>query len=115
MAAADAGFDYAAALAQADAEVVAIIAEDFLPCARDDLAQMQAAATSGDLATLGRLAHTYKGLAGNFGARPLQEAAKALQDACARNAFDAALLATMERELQALCAALTAYLAQGRG
>ena len=49
-----AGFDYLAALAQADAEVVAIIGEDFVAMAGDDLAQMHAAATQGDLATLGR-------------------------------------------------------------
>ncbi len=99
-------FDYAAALARADAEIVAIIGQDFLGLAPADLKQMQTAAATGDCESLGRLAHTYKGLAGNFGAQPLVSAAAALQATCRSGSIDTSLLSTVERELNALCQAL---------
>lgn len=109
----DSAFDYAAALARADAEIVAIIGEDFLGLAPDDMAKMRAAAAAGDCESLGRLAHTYKGLAGNFGAQPLASAAAALQTACRNGSCEAGLLAAVERELNALCQALREKLKGG--
>lgn len=109
----ESGFDYVAALARADAEVVAIIGEDFLGLAPADLEQMQKAAVTADCETLGRLAHTYKGLAGNFGAQPLVSAAAALQAACRSGSCDAGLLSAVERELNALCEALREKLRRG--
>jgi PAS domain S-box-containing protein len=105
-------FDYTAALAKADAEIVSIIAQEFLDLAPADLAQMRTAATGGDLEVLGRMAHTYKGLAANFCARPLQEAAGKLHDACRHGEPTASALAATECELLALCVALQNYLAQ---
>jgi PAS domain S-box-containing protein len=105
-------FDYTAALAKADAEIVSIIAQEFLDLAPADLAQMRTAATKGDLEVLGRMAHTYKGLAANFCARPLQEAAGQLHDACRHGEPTASALAATECELLALCVALQNHLAQ---
>ena len=105
-------FDYTAALAKADAEIVSIIAQEFLDLAPADLAQMRTAATEGDLEVLGRMAHTYKGLAANFCARPLQEAAGKLHDACRHGEPTASALAATECELLALCVALQNHLAQ---
>lgn len=100
------GFDYRAALATADAEIVAIIGDEFLTAAPGDLARMRAAATAGDFDTLGRLAHTYKGLAGNFRAQALADAAAALHLACREGRFNQDQLQAMADELDALCLAL---------
>jgi PAS domain S-box-containing protein len=105
-------FDYAGAVAAADSEIVSIIADEFLQLAPGDLEQMRTAAASNDLDQLGRLGHTYKGLAANFGARPLQEAAARLHEACRNNSFQAELLTHVEHELHALCAALQAHMAK---
>jgi PAS domain S-box-containing protein len=106
------GFDYATALNAADAEIVAIIADEFLQIAPSELEQMRSAAISGDIERLGRLGHTYKGLAANFGARPLQEASARLHEACRHSAYKPELLDTVERELLALCAALRKHMAK---
>lgn len=106
-------FDYAAALSRADAEVLAIIGEEFLDLAPADLEQMRAAAAAGDCETLGRLAHTYKGLAGNFGAQPLAVTAAVLQAACRDGSLEPELLSALESELNALCAALRDNLKRG--
>ncbi|MBI5900089.1 MAG: Hpt domain-containing protein [Rhodocyclales bacterium] len=107
-------FDYAGAVNEADAEIIAIIADEFLQLAPGDLEQMHSAATTGDLERLGRLGHTYKGLAANFGARPLQEAAARLHEACRNSAYQPELLDTVERELLALCAALQRHMARNQ-
>ena len=109
----DSVFDYAAALAKADAEIVAIIGEDFLGLVPDDMARMRTAAVAGDFESLARLAHTYTGLAGNFGARPLVAAAAVLQAACKDDSFEPGLLSTLEGELNALCDALRENLRRG--
>ncbi len=111
----DPAFDYAAALARADAEIVAIIGEDFLRVVPDDMAQMRTAAAAGDSESLGRLAHTYKGLAGNFGAQPLASAAAALHAACRSGSCDSGLLQAVERELNSLCQALHEKLTSSKG
>ena len=108
----ESGFDYAMALAKADDEIVSIIAQEFLDLAPGDLAQMRTAASAGDLEVLGRLAHTYKGLAANFGARPLQSAAARLQAACRDGKVTADEFSAIEIELQALCIALRRHIAQ---
>ncbi|MBI5107736.1 MAG: Hpt domain-containing protein [Rhodocyclales bacterium] len=105
-------FDYAKALTRADAEIVSIIAQEFLDLAPADLARMRAAAAAGDLEVLGRMAHTYKGLAANFCAGPLQEAAARLHDACRRGEPTAGAFAATECELQALCVTLRNHVAQ---
>jgi hypothetical protein len=58
------------------------------------------------------MAHTYKGLAANFCARPLQEAAGKLHDACRHGEPTASALSATECELLALCVALQNHLAQ---
>ncbi len=105
-------FDYAAALAKADAEIVSIIAQEFLDLAPADLAQMRSAAAEGNIEVLGRMAHTYKGLAANFRALPLQEAAASLHAACRNGESTSNAFAATELELQALCVALQSHLAQ---
>jgi len=106
------GFNYRDGIATADAEIVAIIAQEFLDLVPADLAQMRQAASSGDTETLGRMAHTYKGLAANFNAHPLQDVAAQLHAACRDKGPIGNLCADAEREVLALCVALEAHLAQ---
>lgn len=65
-----AGFDYPAALARADQEVMEIIGELVLEDCPRLLADVVKAVDEGDQETLKRSAHTLKGLLGNFGETP---------------------------------------------
>ncbi|MBK1682080.1 PAS domain-containing protein [Rhodoferax fermentans] len=71
--AADAGFDYAQALRQADQEVIAIITDAFLAQWPGDLAQMKQALALLDWPKLLNSAHALKGVMGMFGARPAED------------------------------------------
>jgi HPt (histidine-containing phosphotransfer) domain-containing protein len=72
-------FDYAAALASADREILEIVADPLLDSFPADIAAMRAAIAGGDLATLHRTAHSIKGNSAIFGAAPMIEAARRLE------------------------------------
>ncbi len=74
-------FDYARALAGADQEIIAIIGADFLQQAPAYLTALDTAIAAADCNTVARLAHTLKGLLGNFAAKPAMEAARAIEQA----------------------------------
>jgi HPt (histidine-containing phosphotransfer) domain-containing protein len=65
-----------------DAELFVQIAEIFLDDVPTQLAALQAAEDSGDLATLRAAAHKLKGSVASFAAQDAQAAAKALEQAC---------------------------------
>lgn len=69
-------FDYAAALANADAEVVGLIAAMFLEQAPAHLRKMRWAWEADDLAILQRQAHAMTGLLGTFLAEPARRIAE---------------------------------------
>lgn len=63
-----------------DAEFVGDIVDTYLADAPVQLIGMEAALASGDLPTLGRLAHTLKGNSRNVGATALAELARRLEE-----------------------------------
>jgi CheY-like chemotaxis protein len=95
-----------------DDEFILRILTRFQEKSRDDLAQLSQAAVQGDTDSLARIAHSFKGAAGNVGAVRLKEVAAELEAAArSRNSaqFDA-LCGRVESEL-ALCEAAIAALA----
>jgi CheY-like chemotaxis protein len=72
-------FNYQAALAQQDAEIIDIVADSFLASFPVEMAQLEQALQQADRATLKRLAHTIKGNAALFGATPIVTAAAQLE------------------------------------
>ena len=89
-------FDYGAALAGADAEVIGIIGASFLAGLPSQLATMHAALQAGDRSTLSRQAHTLAGLLGNFQAAPAIAIAAAIEREAA-TALPRALRERLER------------------
>ncbi len=67
----DTRYDYAAALNRCDGEIVDIIGEPYLAGHEHDMAMLKAAGEKGDVTVVERLAHTQKGLATQFEAKPL--------------------------------------------
>jgi HPt (histidine-containing phosphotransfer) domain-containing protein len=78
------------------------------------LVEFQRCATSGDVATATRAAHSIKGSAGNFGAVPLAKLAAALEATAKSGQLSEALtqLPAVEAEFARVKAALTALRAQ---
>lgn len=72
-------FDYAAAVAAADPEVVDIIAAVFLEGFPRDIVILRQALASDDLEALRRTAHSIKGNCALFGAMPMVELARTLE------------------------------------
>jgi len=66
----EAAFDYAAALAQADQEVIQIIAQAFVDQWPSDLGKMRQGLADGDLKSVLHTAHALKGTLSLFGAAP---------------------------------------------
>jgi CheY-like chemotaxis protein len=102
-------FDYAAALkSSADPEIISIIGADFLEQAPSYLTALDAAIAAADCATVARVAHTLKGLLGNFAARPAVEIARAIEQAARSQAPDgvAELHRKLEREMALFTPAL---------
>lgn len=101
------GFDYLAATAQVDQEVVALIREDFLRLADQEWAALESAFVHADWSLLARLAHTQKGVVANFGARPLQDMLADLEQQSLVNApSDPARMNALKLEWQVFCTAL---------
>ncbi|MBE3024436.1 response regulator [Janthinobacterium sp. GW458P] len=88
-------FHYGAALANADADVIAIIGASFLAGLPAQLATLRAALQADDRATVSRQAHTLAGLLGNFHAVPAIAIATAIEGEAA-SAGPAALLASVD-------------------
>ncbi|NLI75173.1 MAG: response regulator [Candidatus Riflebacteria bacterium] len=85
---------------------------------RETPARLAAALAAGDRATAGRLAHALKGVAGNLGAREIQEAARALEQAV-RDGLPAAdqsqILARLDQVVVTFLTFLAAALPAGSG
>jgi CheY-like chemotaxis protein len=87
-------FDYAAALANADPEVLQIIGVMFIEDSPRFLQNIDLALTSGNADELRRAAHTLKGLLGNFSTGPALEIAAQLEElAQSRELAEAPVLA----------------------
>jgi PAS domain S-box-containing protein len=101
-------FDYAAALAEADAEVVEIIGPLFLEASNDDLAKLRVALAEGDPAAARRQLHTLRGLVSSFHATPLATLARHMEDSLLHGDFGIARseLPRFEAALAELVAAL---------
>jgi two-component system sensor histidine kinase/response regulator len=95
-------FDYGAALADADAEVIAIIGASFLAGLPEQLAALRAALQAGDRPTASRQAHTLAGLLANFHASPAVAIAAAIEREAAQAQQEVLLarLAALEEQLR---------------
>ncbi|MFA7242087.1 MAG: response regulator [Sulfuricellaceae bacterium] len=108
----NAPFDYTAALETAEREIIEIIGADFLEQAPGYLDALNAAIAADDKTTAARLAHTLKGLLGNFAAKPAITAVKALErEAHATGEEDSAtLFNALTREMALFIPCLRDYL-----
>lgn len=102
-------YDYRAALRQADPEILGIIGSAFLEQAPADLAALHDAASLADREALQRLAHSMKGLVGNFGALPLQQLLDVVERQ-SRSTTTEIRLSEIDSELAELCRCIEAYL-----
>jgi len=104
-------FDYAAALASAEREILDVLSELFLEQYPASLDEIAAAIAAADSPTLERSAHALKGLLGYFRAAPAQQAARELEELGARGqAHDGAEpLARLRAEIEKLRPHLVAY------
>ncbi len=110
----ESAFDYAQALAAADAWVIETIGQAFLDDCPRQMKEIEDAIAAGAHATLVRSAHTLRGLVGNFNARPIEDLARALehQEAAADMTHAAGTYAELGAEVAALKQALEKLLAQ---
>jgi PAS domain S-box-containing protein len=109
-------FDYATALKNhADPEIIGIIGADFLEQAPSYLTALDAAIAAADCATVARVAHTLKGLLGNFAAKPAVEVARAIEQSARSQVPDgiAELHRKLEREMALFTPALRMTLKNG--
>lgn len=103
-------FDYIAALNGSDAEIVEIIGEPFLASYEQEMKKMLDASERADLATVERLAHTYKGLLTQFNAAPLAAMFGEIEHLAAAGSLDEGLLRSSTLELRVFCDALACKL-----
>ena len=89
-------FDYAAALAQADQELVEIIAQTFLDQWPQDRSKMQQAMLDDDARPLQQLAHTLKASLPLFGAAPATLLAQQLEFAATQETASSPLAAQVD-------------------
>lgn len=109
LAAPAAAVDGRAELAQADAEIVAIIGQAYLAQTVLDLAAMRQAVDAGDWSQVARLVHSQKGVVGQFNAIHL-EGRLAIFEQQIQTSPAAADFSPIETEIKAFCQCLTAYL-----
>jgi len=109
-------FDYAAAIRNADPDVVESIGHAFIESCESQLADIAAAIAGQDGVVLLRSAHTLRGLAGYFNAAPVVALARRLEGIAEQGDWGAAVdvEAALRREVLALNDALALYLA-GQG
>jgi nitrogen fixation negative regulator NifL len=105
-----AAFDYGRALGEADAELVEIVTGIFLDQYPKDLATLHDAIARRDSPLLRRTAHTVKSSCAIFGAQPLVELARTLEqiDPIVSGAEAGHLIARLEAEFPALVTVLKA-------
>ena len=75
----DTSFDFAAAILEGDEEVIQIITPMFLEGCDKQLDELRQAIDGKNPELLHRSAHTFKGLVGNFNAKPIEQLSKALE------------------------------------
>ncbi len=109
-----ASFDYACALDGADHDVIEIIGQLFLDGCEDYLTQLKTALATGQTDQLRLVAHTLKGLLGNFAAEPAVQQAARLETLAkqADLAQAGAQLARLEQELTLFLPCLKTWLAR---
>ncbi|WP_310387744.1 PAS domain-containing protein [Roseateles sp.] len=88
-AAATADFDYAAALAAADQEVINIVSSIFVRRWPAELAKLQDGLLGADLQALLHGGHALKGILGMFSARPAADVARQIEAAAERGSLEA--------------------------
>ena len=102
------GFDYAAALDAADAEIVAIVGADFLEIWPRDLESIETAVQQGQWAVVERLAHTLRSNAALFGDSPLVEGLLRVEKLAQEGGCPPSLIVELRRGLHALSVVLRA-------
>ncbi|MBI4987176.1 MAG: response regulator, partial [Rhodocyclales bacterium] len=105
-------FDYASALADSDREVLDIVTGTFVRQFPKDIAALRAAVGAQDCADLQRTAHSLKGSCGIFGAAPMVELARSLEQTAAGPEWPeraARLIDGLEREYALLAPELGAF------
>jgi CheY-like chemotaxis protein/HPt (histidine-containing phosphotransfer) domain-containing protein len=95
-------FDYVAALAGADSEIVDVVAPLFVESSTDDIAFLRRELEQGSVASAHRLVHTLRGLAGTFAAVPVVMAARRIEEALGRNDLATARMTLPELEAELL-------------
>lgn len=107
-------FDYAAALAQADAMVVRIIAKSFRSNWPLQVRDLRQGIAENDAPLLQRSAHSLRGVLGNFGAEPADALSRKIELLGAKGSTGEAtpLLQQLETELQALDEALADFMSR---
>jgi len=105
-----ADFDYAAALAESDREIVEIMGPVFLKRVLVELAQLHEQAASGNWEAVGRIAHNLKGQVASFNAYPLQGALQCIEVEAHGGGVEPVALALLDASLPDLCAALAQFL-----
>jgi PAS domain S-box-containing protein len=108
--AAFAAFDYPALVAAADGDVVDIIGEVFLQQAKAEWGCLEAAAASDEWVELGRLAHSLRGAAANFGLSPVATLAAEVERRAGLGLPPEALLTHLGQALASLTAAVASRL-----
>ena len=110
-------FDFALALVDADEEILQIITPMFIEGCDKQVDEIRVAIASSDTELLHRSAHTFKGLVGNFNAKPIEQLAKAIE--LKAKALDLSevesLFAEMLTFIDPLKAALKKYLEKNAG
>ncbi|MDE2416544.1 MAG: response regulator [Burkholderiales bacterium] len=105
-------FDYAAAMAAMDQEILEIISRAFVDQWPQDLHKLQNGMQERDLVTVLHVAHSLKGTLSMFGARPASELARRMETLAGRSEADgiAALLGPFCHEVEKLLTAISASL-----
>ncbi len=81
-------FDYAQALRLADQEIIAIIAAPFLEEYSVQMDKLSAAIATRHVPTLTLVLHSFKGLVGNFNAKPVQQVLQHMEQLLAQEKLD---------------------------
>jgi phosphonate transport system substrate-binding protein len=106
-------FDYGAGLLREDAEIISIVAEEFLAACPNDLATLSTALDAGNRELFERTAHSLKGNCAIFGASPMVQIARRLEIISRENVGETearALIPVLEKEYSHLTAAMQAFL-----
>ena len=107
-------FDYAQAVAEEDNEIVAIVTPTFLATFPLDVVSLRRALATGDLAGLHRTAHSIKGTCALFGATPIMQTARTIEQYDPIRDIDLnvdAMITTLETDFEKLSVCLRAHLA----